>query len=111
VGASVGYVKDSNIYGQRLDANGSVSDANLLASTGGLPDTQYIQKTVKLFGKYTLDKSAIVRVDFVHQWVTNNDWTWGTATAPFVYADGTTVAQKPTQLVNYLGVTYTYLWP
>lgn len=111
VGANWAYVADLNAYNQRLDVNASAGDAKLLASGFGLPDTQFSQQTVRLFGRYALEKSSSVRLDFVHQTVQNNDWAWMLNGVPFVFSDGSTVAQKATQNVNYLGATYTYMLP
>jgi hypothetical protein len=46
----------------------------------------------------------------VHQQSATNDWIWGYNGVPFSYSDGTTLSQKPTQSVGYLGVTYIYVW-
>jgi hypothetical protein len=63
-----------------------------------------------MFGKYAMDKRTSVRVDLVHQQSATNDWIWGYNGVPFSYSDGTTLSQKPTQSVGYLGVTYIYVW-
>jgi MtrB/PioB family decaheme-associated outer membrane protein len=111
VGANWAYILDRNVYNQRADTNASAADVALLASGMGLPDTQFSQQTLRMFGKYALEKNTSVRLEFVHQTVQNNDWAWGYNGTPFVFSDGSTVAQKPSQNVNYLGATYTYVWP
>jgi hypothetical protein len=64
-----------------------------------------------LFGKYALDKKSAVRVDFVHQKSTYNDWAWGYNGVPYTYSDGTTLTQKTDQSANFIGVTYVYQLP
>lgn len=110
VGASLSGMNDRSVFDQTLDAFAGADSAALLAATGGLPDILLRQTTLKLFAKYAIDKRASVRADFVHQQSTTNDWAWGYNGVPFTYSDGTTLAQKPTQSVGFLGVTYTYLW-
>jgi hypothetical protein len=105
------YVADRNAYKQSADVNASAADTAALAAGLGLPDTQFSQQTLRLFGKYALEKNTSVRLDFIHQTVLNNDWAWSYNGVPFVFSDGSTVIQKATQNVNYLGATYTYVWP
>lgn len=111
VGGSLAYIDDKSVYAQTLDATADLGSAALLAATGGLPDITFRQATLKLFGKYTLDKQSAVRVDLIHQRSRWNDWAWGYGGTPFVYSDGTTVNRKPTQHVSFLGVTYIHRWP
>jgi Putative outer membrane beta-barrel porin, MtrB/PioB len=108
LGGNLSYMDDRNKYTQTLDvAAGTYSTASLTAA-GGLPDILYRLTTFKLFGKYALDKKSAVRVDFVHQKVSYNDWAWAYNGVPYTYADGTTVTQKQDQSVNYVGVSYIY---
>jgi len=101
VGADLNYLGDNNRYQQ------SMSDGTAVAG-GGLPDVRYRQTTFKLFGKYTLQKTADVRVDLIHQRVKFDEWTWGYNGIPFAYSDNSTVTLQPKQNVTYLGVTYIY---
>lgn len=112
VGVNLSYVNDRNVYAQGLDSFAGADNVALLAATGGLPDVVFSQTALKLFGKYALEtKGASVRVDFVHQRSSLNDWAWGYNGVPFAYSDGTTVMQKPTQSVSFVGVTYVYQLP
>ncbi len=111
VGGNLLRVTDRSVYAQGLDASADAYSAALLASTGGLPDIVYNQTALKLFGKYALDKSSSVRVDLIHQRNSVDDWTWGYNGVPFVYSDGSTVLQKPSQSVSFIGVTYVYQLP
>ena len=110
VGGGLMYMNDKNIYAQTLDATADAGSAVLLAATGGLPDIVFRQTTLKLFGKYTLNKQSAIRVDLAHQRSTWNDWAWNYNGTPFVYSDGTTVNRKPKQNVSFVGVSYTYRW-
>ena len=111
VGGSLSYMDDRSDYAQTLDATADAGSAALLAATGGLPKIVFRQTSLKLFGKYTLDKQSAIRVDLVHQRARWNDWAWGYNGVPFVYSDGTTVNRKLDQSVSYVGVTYVRRWP
>lgn len=108
VGANLSYINDRNIYRESLGPAASAANANFLASSGGLPDVIFRELRLNLFGKYALDKSAVVRVDLIHQRDKLNDWTWGYAGVPFTYADNTTVTLNPDQRVTVLMGRYIY---
>ncbi len=111
VGGTLAYIDDRSAYAQTLDAGADLGSAALLAATGGLPDITFRQTTLKLFGKYTLDKQSAVRVELAHQRSRWTDWAWGYNGTPYVFSDGTTVNRNPTQNVTFLGVTYIRRWP
>jgi len=111
VGGNLSYLNDRSVYAQTLDGTADAASATLLAATGGLPDILFRQVTLKVFGKYTLDKLSFVRVELAHQRSRWTDWAWGYNGVPYVYSDGTTVNRKPNQNVTFLGVTYTRRWP
>lgn len=111
VGGSLSYMDDKSVYAQTLDSTADLGSAALLAATGGLPDIVFRQTSLKLFGKYTLDKQSAVRIDLVHQRARWSDWAWGYNGTPFVYSDGTTVNRKQDQSVSFVGVTYVRRWP
>ncbi len=110
VGGTLAFMDDRSEFAQALDATAGAGTAALLAATGGLPDIVFRQTTLRLFGKYTLDKASAVRVEVGHQRSTWTDWAWAYNGRPFVFSDGTTVNRKPTQNVSFIGVTYTYRW-
>ena len=110
VGGSLAYMNDKSVYAQTLDTFASAESAALLAS-GGLPDVEFRQTTLKLFGKYALDKASAVRVDLVYQETATNDWAWGSNGTSFAYSDGSTVWQRPNQSVGFVGVTYQLTLP
>jgi MtrB/PioB family decaheme-associated outer membrane protein len=111
VGGNLSFMDDRSEYAQTLDAGAGGEAAALLAATGGLPDTVFRQTTLKLWGRYTLDKLSSIRLDLVHQRTKWTDWAWGYNGVPFTYSDGTTIIRKPTQNVTFLGLTYTRRWP
>jgi hypothetical protein len=111
IGGSLSYVNDRSVYAQSLDASADAYSAALLASSGGLPDVEYSQTALKLYGKYALDKARTVRVDVIHQDTKNNDWAWAYNGVPFTFSDGSTVVQRPSQSVNFIGVTYVLQLP
>ena len=101
VGADLTYLNDNNRYQQSM-SNG------VAVAAGGLPDVKYQQTTLKLFGKYALNKSADIRIDLVHQRAKFEEWTWGYSGIPFVYSDNSSVNMQPNQDVTYLGAAYIY---
>ncbi|HVZ43697.1 MAG TPA: MtrB/PioB family decaheme-associated outer membrane protein [Ramlibacter sp.] len=108
VGGSVALVDDRTAYRQTLDPLAGADSATLLAAIGGLPDIAFRQAALKLFANYKVDAKSSVRVDFIYQQSHWNDWAWGYNGVPFTYSDGTTVAQKPSQNVAFVGVVYRY---
>jgi MtrB/PioB family decaheme-associated outer membrane protein len=110
-GGSLSFVDDVSKYAQSLDATADAYTVASLAASGGLPDITFRQTALKLFGRYALDKKSAVRVDFVHQNSTYNDWGGGYSDVPYTYSDGTTLGQKSDQNVNFIGVTYIYQLP
>jgi MtrB/PioB family decaheme-associated outer membrane protein len=106
VGGNVSFMEDRSEYAQTLDAGASGEAAALLAATGGLPDTVFRQSTLRLWGRYTLDKVSSIRLDLAYQRTKWTDWAWGYNGVPFMYSDGTTIVRKPSQNVTFIGVTY-----
>jgi MtrB/PioB family decaheme-associated outer membrane protein len=111
VGGNLTWLDDRNVYAQTLVPTADLGSVALLGATGGLPDIVVRQMTLKLFGKYTIDKSSMVRLDLVHLRARWNDWAWNYNGTPFVYSDGTTVNYKTSQAVTFIGLTYTRRWP
>jgi MtrB/PioB family decaheme-associated outer membrane protein len=83
----------------------SISPTNSSVVTP-LPDIETKVTTLKLYGKYALNRHSGVRVDYIYDRYETDDWTW----ANWVYTDGTTVLQEPDQKVNFVGVSYYYRW-
>lgn len=80
------------------------------AAASPLPDINYDQTTLKLFGRYAMTKDSSIRLDYIRDQRKTDDWTWtGTdASGPYVYTDGTTLYQNPNQTVHFLGVSLRY---
>lgn len=76
------------------------------AAIASLPDVSTRLTSLKLFGKYALQKNSGVRLDYVYDRFSTNDWTWTTWT----YTDGTRLTQNPSQTTNFLGISYYYKW-
>lgn len=104
VGADLQFSRDRSEYG-------------LLAVTGAavssLPDVRYETTTLRVFGRYPVQKNAGVQVDFVHDRRVVDDWTWASwtyKTADAISQDGTTVRQASVQKTNFVGVSGYYRW-
>jgi len=76
------------------------------AAVDSLPAITTHQTSARLFGKYALQRNAGVRVDYVYDRFSTNDWTW----TNWVYTDGTRVLQDPKQTVHFVGISYYYKW-
>jgi MtrB/PioB family decaheme-associated outer membrane protein len=108
VGGNLSYVDDTSKYAQGLDGAADAYTVASLAASGGLPDINFRQTALKLFGVYALDKKSAIRVDLMHQKSTYNDWAWSYNGVPYQYSDGTTVTQNTDQSVSFIGITYIY---
>jgi len=100
VGGDLSYTNDINRY--------DMSMATGAAIVGGLPDVTYRVTSLKLYGKYALQKNADIRVNLVNQNVQFDEWTWGANGIPFAYSDNITVSMQPNQNVTFLGASYIY---
>ena len=101
LGGDLSYMKDRNHYKQSMATGAAIVG-------GGLPDVTYRVASLKLFGKYALQKHADIRVDLVHQSVVFNEWTWAYNGTSFTYSDNTTVSMQQKQDVTFLGASYIY---
>ncbi|HMC16407.1 MAG TPA: MtrB/PioB family decaheme-associated outer membrane protein, partial [Albitalea sp.] len=110
LGANLSFIDDHSVYAQTLDATADASSIALLAATGGLPDIVFHQTTLKLTGRYELNKQSELRLDLIHQRSNWTDWGWAYNGVPFTYSDGTTLSQQPRQSVTFIGLRYVYRW-
>lgn len=101
IGAELTMMDDNNRYQQNLSGGGAIVG-------GGLPDVTYRMASLKLFGKYALQKNASIRVDLVQQSVEFKEWTWGSNGIPFTYSDNSSVSMLQNQNVTFLGASYVY---
>ncbi len=101
IGADLSHSDINDEYGQqRLNA---ASPATVVAS---LPDISTKLTSLKLFAKYAVQKNAGVRLDYIYDRFSTNDFTWTT----WQYAVGTRLFQSPTQKVHFIGASYYYRW-
>lgn len=96
IGADLSHSEIEDVFQQQ-----TVSGTGTIAS---LPGFYTRQSTVKLFGTYAVQKNASVRLDYIYDRYSSNDWTW----SQWTYSDGTTLSQQPRQSANFFGVTYIY---
>ncbi len=59
---------------------------------------------LNLFAKHGLNKNVGVRLNYVYDRYSTDDWTWTTWT----YSDGTQLTQSPTQKVHFIGISGYY---
>ena len=110
LGGTLSYINNTDSYAQSLDVNPAPGNAQLLAVTGGLPDTVYRRTELRLYGTYGLTDSSTLRFDAAYQRLTYEDWGYAYGGTPFLYSDNTTVYLQPNQNVGYLGLSYIYTW-
>ena len=68
------------------------------------PDVSYDRTILRLNAKYALQKNSGVRVQYVRDRFSTNDWTWD----QWTYTDGSRVLANPQQTVNFIGVSGYY---
>jgi hypothetical protein len=110
VGGSLAFINDNNEYAQTLDPLANPSSEALLSATGGLPDIEFRQTELRLYGKYALGERSALRLDAIFQQTKYNDWAYAYGSVPYTYSDNTTVTLDEDQRVFYLGVSYVYRW-
>ena len=108
LGGNLSYVNEKSVYGQTLDTYAGADSAALLAATGGLPNIQFQQTVLKLFGKYEIDKHSVIGANLVYARALSNDWGSSWNGTPYTYGDNTTLNINQNQSLTYAGVTYTY---
>ncbi len=69
-----------------------------------LPNIYWRTTSLKLFAKYAVQRNYGVRLDFVHERRSTDDWTWQN----WVYPDGTRVIQEAREKVNFVGISVYY---
>jgi len=71
-----------------------------------IPDITTKLTRVTVYGKYALEKNAGIRLDYIYDRYSSNDWTWAT----WMYADGTRLVENAVQKVNFFLISYYYRW-
>jgi MtrB/PioB family decaheme-associated outer membrane protein len=97
IGADLTYSEITDKYHQTSLVGGPVDS---------IPNITTKLTRVNVYGKYALEKNAGVRLDYIYDRYSSDDWTWQTWT----YADGTQLVQNPIQKVNFFLVSYYYKW-
>jgi MtrB/PioB family decaheme-associated outer membrane protein len=100
IGADLSYSDISDSYGQAAISPAS----STLPAT--LPEITTRLTRLNFFGKYALEKNSGLRLDYIYDRFSTNDWTW----TSWVYVDGTRLSQDPNQKVHFIGVSYYYRW-
>lgn len=114
LGADLQWTRNISRYQQTVTALNGTAGTNTVANyTPGLPDIENRVIKLSLFSTYALDKAADIRVDFIHERWTTNDWSWMYAGgSAFNYGngtiDGTTVTANQKQVSNFIGARYIY---
>jgi len=67
-----------------------------------LPDITTKLTRLNVFGRYAIDKASGVRLDYIYDRYSTNDWLWSTWT----YTDGTTLSENQKQTVNFFAASY-----
>lgn len=96
IGADLQFSKERNEYRQTASVPPALGTP--------LPDVHYDRTTLRLHGKYALQKNAGLRLQYVFDRFKTDDFTW----TSWAYTDGTTVRQDPVQRVHFIGVSYYY---
>lgn len=100
---------------ERLELGGELSFSDITdeytqtaltpgAAVASLPDVDYKQTMLRLFGRYALNRNMGIRLDYIYDRWSTNDWSWTT----WRYVDGTVIVQDPKQTVHFIGVTFNY---
>lgn len=123
--AGFDYFRNTSSYPQDVTLTGT-GTTYPTGAVGPLPEVKNQLSRFKLNGKYALDKTSDLRLDFIHERWHADDWSWNFADgSTFSYysgtinctgctggvtsvVDGTTVTAKSTQTANFLGLRYIY---
>ena len=108
IGGDLTWLNDKLAYQQTLDPFGTSAANAAIIAAGGLPDVTYRLTRLNVFGEYALQKSAHVRLDFIHVRTLFNEWTYNFNGVPYLYSDNTTLNAKQNQSVSFLGASYVY---
>jgi Putative outer membrane beta-barrel porin, MtrB/PioB len=97
IGAEISYSDINDEYRQQAITGAAITS---------LPDVSTRLTSLKAFVKYAIQKHAGMRLNYVYDRISTNDWTW----TNFTYTDGTRVFQDPNRKVHFIGITYFYRW-
>jgi hypothetical protein len=96
------YSVDRTQYGIGFNpAYPTAAGSSVPAGAGVLPDTVYSINRLNLSGTYAFNKATRVRLDYIYDLRTIDDYTWSNWT----FSDGTKVVVNPSQTTQVVGVT------
>ncbi len=96
----------------RLEIGGDLSQSDMrdenrqqtLAGAAVVPDISTKLTKLNLFGKYAVKKNVDLRLNYIYDRFSTDDWTW----TNWTYSDGTRVLQSPTQTIHSIRVMMNY---
>ncbi len=98
----------------RLEIGADLSHANMRdenrqqalsgTATDVVPDISTKLTKLNLFTKYAVKKNVDLRLNYIYDRFSTDDWTW----TRWTYSDDTQVLQSPTQTVHFVGVSMNY---
>lgn len=101
MGGELSHISDRNRYTQSMATGAPIVD-------GGLPDVMYRSTSLKIFGKYAVQKNADIFLNLIQQRVHFDEWTWSANGTSFSYADYSTVTMQQNQNMTFIGLNYIY---
>jgi len=93
VGADFSYSNIRDVFDQQTLVGAPVAT---------IPDVNTKLTRLNVFGRYAIDKASGVRLDYIYDRYSTNDWLWSTWT----YTDGTTLSENQKQTVNFFAASY-----
>jgi MtrB/PioB family decaheme-associated outer membrane protein len=100
-GADLSHSNIDDEYGQSR-----INTASLATVVAPLPNISTKLTRFNLYGKYALQKTSGLRLDYIYDRYSTDDWTWTT----WQYADGTQLYQNPNQKVHFIGASVYFRW-
>ena len=98
IGADLSYSEIKDKYGQSAVTAG--------ATVPSIPTITTKMTRLTVFGRYALDPRSGIRLDYVYDRFSSDDWTWQN----FTFLDGTQLLEPSVQKVNFFLVSYYYKW-
>lgn len=96
------YTVDRTKYGITFNpAYPNAAGSSVPAGAGVLPDTVYSINRLNLSGAYPVSKATTLRLDYIYDVRTIDDYTW----TNWTYTDGTKVNVNPNQTTQVVGVS------
>jgi len=98
VGADLSYSEIKDKYDQSAVTAG--------ATVPSIPTITTKMTRVTVFGRYALDPRSGIRLDYVYDRFSSDEWAWQS----FTYLDGTQLLEPSVQKVNFFLVSYYFRW-